>query len=108
MLALSRSGGIIAIDGARGVNCTSDGYPAYRSRAPLALALRAQEEEDDAMQESEVHVYARQLWKARGPRAIAEAAHRAVEFEKKRDREQADHWRRIEAILMQMRGPSQT
>ncbi len=60
------------------------------------------------MQESEVHVYARQLWKTRGQKAIAEAAHRATEFEKKRDPEQADRWRRIEAILMQMRGPRQT
>lgn len=61
----------------------------------------------EAMQESEVHVYARQLWKARGQKAIVEAAHKALEFEKKRDREQAEHWRRIEAILMQIRGPRQ-
>ncbi len=60
------------------------------------------------MQESDVHVYARQLWKARGQKAIAEAAHQALEFEKKHDREQAERWRRIEAILMQMRGPRQT
>ena len=57
------------------------------------------------MQDSEIHVYARQLWKQHGQKAIAEAAHKATEFEKKRDREQAEHWRRIEAILMQMRGP---
>lgn len=60
------------------------------------------------MQESEDHVYARQLWKARGPKAIAEAAHHAAEFEQKHDRAQAEHWRRIEAILMQIRGPRQT
>ncbi len=59
------------------------------------------------MQESEIHVYARQLWKARGQKAIAEAAHKAFEFEKKNDREEASRWRRIEAILMQMRGPRQ-
>jgi hypothetical protein len=59
------------------------------------------------MQESQIHVYARELWKAQGPKAIAEAAHKAAEFEKKSDREQADRWRRIEAILMQMRGPHQ-
>ncbi len=59
------------------------------------------------MQESEIHVYARQLWKARGQKAIAEAAHKAGEFEKKNDREEASRWRRIEAILMQMRGPRQ-
>ena len=59
------------------------------------------------MQESDIHVYARELWKARGQKAIAEAAHKATEFEMKSDREQADRWRRIEAILMQMRGPHQ-
>ena len=60
------------------------------------------------MQESEIHVYARELWKLRGQKAIAEAAHKATEFEKQRDREQAQHWRRIEAILLQMRGPRQS
>jgi hypothetical protein len=60
------------------------------------------------MQESEIHIYARELWKARGQKAIAEAAHNAAEFEGKNDREQADRWRRIESILMQMRGPRQS
>ncbi len=60
------------------------------------------------MQESEIHVYARQLWKARGQKAIAEAAHNAVKFENKRDGDKAHYWRRVEAILMQMRGPRQT
>lgn len=82
------------------------GAEAYR-----LWALRysnAQEGKVEAMQGSEVHVYARQLWKARGQKAIAEAAHKATEFEKKRDADQAQHWRRIEAILMQMRGPRQS
>ena len=52
------------------------------------------------MQESDIHVYARQLWKARGPKAIAEAAQKAAGFEKDSDREQAHRWRRIEEILM--------
>lgn len=103
-----RSGGMVAIKGARGVNCVSDGCPAYRSRVRLRLAVRAYQEEQNAMQESEVHVYARQLWKARGPKAIAEAAHRAVESEEKHNTEEAERWRRIEAILIQMRGPRQT
>ena len=60
------------------------------------------------MQETDIHVHARELWKARGPKAIAEAAHKAAEFEKTSDREQAHRWRRIEAILMQMRGPHQS
>jgi hypothetical protein len=60
------------------------------------------------MQESDVHVYAHQLYNMRGQKAIAEAAHKAMEFEKKRDREQAQHWRRIEQILIQIRGPRQS
>ena len=30
--------------------------------------------EDHIMQESQIHVYARELWKAQGPKSIAEAA----------------------------------
>ncbi|MGO9543943.1 MAG: hypothetical protein ACLPPF_04015 [Rhodomicrobium sp.] len=60
------------------------------------------------MEGSEVHVYARLLWNARGPKAIAEAAHNAAEFEKKRDANKAHYWRRVEAILMEMRGPRQS
>ena len=60
------------------------------------------------MKESDIHVYAREFWKMHGTKAIAEAAHKAAAFETKNDREQADRWRRIEAILMQMRGPRQT
>jgi hypothetical protein len=60
------------------------------------------------MQESQVHVYAHQLWNMRGPKAIAEAAHKAAEFEMQRNAEEAQRWRRIEAILMQMRGPHQS
>ncbi len=77
----------------------------HAGRRDLERDGRAQE--DHAMQESDIHVHARELWKARGPKAIAEAAHKAAEFEKNSDREQADRWRRIEAILMQMRGPRQ-
>jgi hypothetical protein len=60
------------------------------------------------MQENSMHVYARELWKMQGQKAIAEAAHNAAKFEKKSDSEQAAYWRRIEAILMQMRGPHQS
>ncbi len=60
------------------------------------------------MQENDIHVYAHQLYNMRGQKAIAEAAHKALEFEKKRDAAQAQRWRRIEAILMTIRGPSQS
>ncbi len=60
------------------------------------------------MQDSEVHVFAQQLWNMRGQKAIAEAAHKAVEFEKQHNAEEAQRWRRIEAILMRIRGPHQS
>ena len=43
-----------------------------------------------------------------GPRAIAEAAQKAVAFESARDLDQAKFWRQVEAILREMRGPRQS
>ncbi len=60
------------------------------------------------MQEVEIHDYARQLWEAHGLKAIAEAARKATAFEKQGEKERADNWRRIEAALLQMRGPRQS
>jgi len=60
------------------------------------------------MQEFDIHQYARQLWGARGPKAIAEAAQKASAFEKEGKKEQARHWRLIESILLEMRGPRQS
>jgi hypothetical protein len=40
-----------------------------------------------------------------GAKAIAEAAHKALAFEKNNDTEQAQTWRRIEAALIEIRGP---
>jgi len=60
------------------------------------------------MQEVELHDYARRLWDAHGAKAIAEAAQKASAFEKQGENERAHYWRRIEAILLQMRGPSQS
>ena len=57
------------------------------------------------MQTTEVHDYARQLLEAQGFKAIAEAAQKARAFEEQGDSEQAQTWRRVEAALMQMRGP---
>ena len=57
------------------------------------------------MQITDVHDYARQLIEAHGSRAIVEAAQKARAFEEQGDKEQAQTWRRIEAALMQMRGP---
>ncbi|HEY1361588.1 MAG TPA: hypothetical protein VGF60_05040 [Xanthobacteraceae bacterium] len=57
------------------------------------------------MQPQDIHDYARRLLDAHGLKAISEAAQRAASFEQQGDEEQAQTWRRIEAALMQMRGP---
>ena len=70
---------------------------------PLALVLK--KKEDDVMQAVEIHYYARQLWEAHGLKAIAEAAQKAKSFEERGESERARNWRRIEAVLLEMRGP---
>ena len=60
------------------------------------------------MQSTEVHDYARRLLEAQGFKAIAEAAQKARSCEEQGDNEQAQTWRRIEAALMQMRGPHES
>jgi hypothetical protein len=69
---------------------------------------RTEEEEDDAMQATEIQEYARQLFVAHGAKAIAEAAQKADACEKAGDKERAQTWRRVEAALMLMHGPHQT
>ena len=58
------------------------------------------------MQLSDMHNYARRLWGAYGPRAIAEAAQRARLCEELGDEDQAETWRTIQRIMMISRGPS--
>ncbi len=57
------------------------------------------------MQTVDVQDYARQLLDAHGLKAIAEAAQKASTFEAQGDDQQAQMWRRIEAALIEMRGP---
>ena len=57
------------------------------------------------MQATDVQDYARQLFEAHGFIAIAEAAQKASTFEQQGDAQQARTWRRIEAALIEMRGP---
>jgi len=59
------------------------------------------------VRESEINDYARQLFEAHGPKAVAEAAQKAVSFEQQGENEQAQTWRHIEAALKLMRGPHQ-
>ena len=60
------------------------------------------------MQEIDIHDYARQLLEAHGDRAVAEAAQKAIAFEKEGEREQAETWRHIEAALKTIRGPHES
>ena len=59
------------------------------------------------MHTTQIQDYARQLLEAHGAKATAEAAQKAVAFEKAGDTEQAKIWRQIEAALLLMRGPGQ-
>lgn len=59
------------------------------------------------MHTTQIQDYARQLLAAHGDRATAEAAQKAVAFEKAGDKEQAETWRRVEAALQLMRGARQ-
>jgi hypothetical protein len=52
-----------------------------------------------------IHDYARELFAARGAKAISEAAEKARRFEKQGDREQAAMWRLVEDDLKSLRGP---
>jgi hypothetical protein len=60
------------------------------------------------MQEIEIHDYARQLFDARGDKAVVEAAQKARSLEERGQREEAETWRHIEAALKQMRGPHES
>ncbi len=53
----------------------------------------------------EIEEHARMLMDSHGARAIAEAAQKARTLEEQGDKEQAQTWRRIEAALIEMRGP---
>ena len=60
------------------------------------------------MREIEIHDYARQLLEAHGAQAIAEAAQKAISFEKQGEVELAKDWRHIEDAMKLMRGPHQS
>jgi hypothetical protein len=49
------------------------------------------------METSNIQAYARQLYEAQGPKAIAEAAQKAAAYERRGQSEEAQTWRRIES-----------
>jgi hypothetical protein len=60
------------------------------------------------MNTAEPSVLARHLFETRGARAIAEAAQKAASFDDAGDKEQAKFWRRVEAVLLEIRSPRQS
>jgi hypothetical protein len=60
------------------------------------------------MHETDIHDLARQLLEAHGSKAVAEAAQRAVTFEKEGKTEEAETWRHIEAAIKMMLGPHES
>jgi hypothetical protein len=57
------------------------------------------------MDASQIHLAARQLLEAAGPKAVAIAAQKAKELEGLGDNQEARDWRRVEAALVLMIGP---
>ena len=57
------------------------------------------------MEMNEIHDYARRFVAVHGDKAEMEAAQKAVECEKQGDKDQAEDWRRIQAVITEMRGP---
>lgn len=60
------------------------------------------------MNPTEISALAHHLLETHGAKAVAEAAQKAASFEKGGDEEQAKTWRRVEAVLSEMRGPGQS
>ena len=60
------------------------------------------------MTAEEIGIKARALYEQLGPKSIAAAAQRAVEFENAGKPDQAALWRRIEEVCKEMRGGRQS
>ncbi len=60
------------------------------------------------MQATEIHDHARRMFETMGMKALAEAARKVNEYEARGARDAAADWRRIEAALLEMRGPRVT
>ena len=56
----------------------------------------------------DISALARYLFETQGAKAIAEAAQKAVSLEDAGDEEQSKIWRRVEAVLWEMRGPHES
>jgi hypothetical protein len=60
------------------------------------------------MNAADISALARYLFETHGAKAIAEAAQKAASFQDAGDEEQSKDWRRVEAVLWEMRGPHES
>ena len=60
------------------------------------------------MNMADISALAHHLFETQGAKAIAEAAQKATSFEDAGDKEQAKFWRRVEGVLLEIRGPRQS
>ena len=60
------------------------------------------------MSAADISALAHHLFEKEGAKAIAVAAQKAASFESAGDQEQAKTWRRVEAVLREMRGPRES
>jgi len=60
------------------------------------------------MKAAAISTLAQHLFETHGTKAITEAAQKAGSFEDAGYKEQAKFWRRVEAELLQMRGPTKS
>jgi len=58
--------------------------------------------------EMQIHTIARQMLERHGASAIAQAAQKAIAYERKGEAEEAREWRHIEDAMKFMRGPHQS
>lgn len=70
--------------------------------------VHCNDQEDFKMDTADISALARHLYETEGARAIAQAAQKAATFECSDDIEQAKTWRRVEAVLLEMQGPSES
>jgi hypothetical protein len=64
--------------------------------------------EDFAVDALDISALARHLYETEGTKAIAQAAQKAALYESANDVEQAKTWRRVEAVLLELQGPSES
>ncbi len=60
------------------------------------------------MNPADISALAHNLYESKGPKAIAEAARKAVSLESAGDKQQAKFWRQVETVLSEIRGPRQS